>query len=82
MLPRHNELRNRGTGRAKLKGSRGRGKWQCWGGAESLRRKKKKPMGINASWIKKKKKKGIETSQTQTLTFEIGYVLEWAGDIS
>lgn len=30
----------------------------------------------------KKKKKSIETSQTQTLTFEIGYVLEWAGDIS
>lgn len=27
-------------------------------------------------------KKSIETSQTQTQTFEIAYVLEWAGDIS
>ena len=38
-------------------------------------------MEINASWIKKKKK-SIETSQIQTSTLEIGYVLEWAGDIS
>ena len=30
----------------------------------------------------KKKKKRIETSQTQTQTFGIGYVLEWEGDIS
>ena len=30
----------------------------------------------------KKKKKSIETSQIQTSTLEIGYVLEWAGDIS